>query len=84
MADNKAETAPTSETTTVNLHNDITISNTRGTFRFSKGQGVKVPKDMADDVARMDYEHEEYKRKLHEKQVYEVNSGTMSVGGGAA
>lgn len=72
-----------SETTTINLHNDITISNTKGTFRFKKGQGVSVPKDMASDIERMDYEHEEYKRKLHEKQVYEVNSGTMSVGSGS-
>lgn len=83
MAENKAESTPTSETTTINLHNDITISNAKGTWRFKKGQDVKVPKEMASDVARMDYEHEEYKRKLHEKQVYEVNSGTMSVGGGS-
>lgn len=77
MADNKT---PESETTTINLHNDITINGTR----YSKGQSVRVPKAQADDIARMDYEHEQYKANLHKKNTYEVNGGTMSVGGGGA
>lgn len=71
------------ETTTMNLHNDVTISTAKQTYRFSKGQGVKVPKELADEVARIDYDHEQYKSKLHTKQTYEVNGGTISVGSGA-
>lgn len=70
-----------SETTTVDLLNDVTISNTKGTWRFKAGRGVTVPKDMADDIKRIDYEHQQYKENLHKKQTYEVNAGTIGVGG---
>jgi hypothetical protein len=74
--------ATESTDTTMNLSNEVTITNETGVHRFPKGQNVKVPKEMAEDVARIDYEHQQYKDNLHTKHVYEVNSGTMSVGGG--
>lgn len=67
-----------SETTTVNLHNDITVNG----ITYKKGQSVKVPKKQADDISRMDYEHEQYKANLHKKNTYEVNGGSIAVGGG--
>lgn len=67
------------ETTTMNLNNDVQVNGK--TYR--KGQKVEVPKDQADDIARIDYEHQKYKENLHVKNTYEVNGGTMSVGGGA-
>lgn len=69
-----------SETTKLNLHNDITVNG----IKFPAGQGVEVPKSQADDIARMDFEHQKYKDGLQVKHVYEKNAGTMSVGGGAA
>lgn len=74
--------ATESTDTTMNLSNDVTITNEKGVHRFQKGQNVKVPKEMAEDVARIDYEHQQYKEGLHVKHTYEVNGGTMSVGGG--
>lgn len=67
------------ETTTMNLHNDVQINGKH----YRAGQKVEVPKESADDIARIDYEHQKYKDNLHVKNTYEVNGGTMSVGGGA-
>ena len=63
----------------MNIQNDVTINGRT----FKAGQNVEVPKTQADDIARIDYEHQKYKNNLHVKNVYEVNGGTMSVGGGA-
>lgn len=73
-----ATNQPESETTTINLHNDIRVNG----VLYPKGQGVKVPKRSADDIARMDFEHEQYKANLHKKNTYEVNGGTIAMGGG--
>lgn len=71
--------ANTNETTTVNLTNDIRV-NTR---LYKAGHNVIVPKDQADDIMRMDHEHNKYKSQLLTKQTYETNAGTMAVGSGA-
>lgn len=66
----------TNDETTINLQNDITVNGKV----FKAGQKVPVPKDQADDIARMDYEHQKYKDNLHVKNVYESNAGTIAVG----
>jgi hypothetical protein len=68
-----------SETTKINLQNDITVNGRT----FKAGTNVEVPKSQADDVARMDYEHNQYKNTLHTKRTFEVDAGTIAVGGGA-
>jgi hypothetical protein len=73
--------ATESESTTINLHNPVTITNATGTHRFGPGQGVKVPKDMASDLERIDYEAEQQKKLLMTKQKYETNAGQIAVGG---
>jgi hypothetical protein len=75
--------ADSGETTTMNLLNDVSISNANGQWRFKAGQNVKVPKFLADEVARIDYDHQQYKNNLNTKQKYIVNAGTLSVGTGA-
>lgn len=70
---------PNSNETTMNLTNDVTINGQV----FKAGQNVAVPKEQAEDIARIDYEHQKYKDTLHTKRTFEVNGGTMSVGGGA-
>lgn len=65
------------ETTTMNLHNDVTVNG----VTYRAGQGVEVPAAQADDIARLDYDHQQYKDNLHKKNVYEVNSGTIAMGG---
>ena len=70
---------PNSNETTMNLHNDITVNGKT----FKAGQNVAVPKEQADDIARMDFEHQKYKDTLHVKRTFESNAGTISVGGGA-
>jgi hypothetical protein len=72
-----AET-PASTTQTITLHNDITVNGKT----YPAGQGVSVPKAQADDIARMDYEHQKYKETLHTKRTFNVDSGTIAVGGG--
>lgn len=67
-----------SDTTKMNLQNDITVNGQT----FKAGQNVEVPKKQADDVARMDYEHQKYKSTLHTKRTYESNAGTIAAGGG--
>lgn len=65
------------ETTTMNLTNDVTVNG----IKYRAGNNVTVPKKQADDIARMDYEHNKYLKGLHEKHTYEVNAGTIGVGG---
>jgi hypothetical protein len=72
MADN-------SETTKMNLINDITVNG----ITYRSGHNVEVPKKQADDLARMDHEHNQYKASLLTKHTYEVDAGTMAVGSGA-
>jgi hypothetical protein len=74
MANN---TSPTqSESVGVNLINDIEVNG----VKYRKGQNVQVPRSQADDIQRIDYDHQQYKDNLLKKNVYEVNSGTMAVG----
>lgn len=70
MADN--------ETTKLNLSHDITVNGRT----YPAGQNVEVPKNQADDISRMDHEHNQYLNTLHVKRTREVNAGTMAVGGG--
>lgn len=77
MADKPAPTQ--SETVKVNLVNPITVNG----VTYPAGNGVEVPRAQAEDISRMDYEHQQYKDGLHKKRVYETNAGTMAVGGGA-
>jgi len=68
-----------SESTTINLHHDITVNGK--TYR--KGTGIEVPKKVAEDLLRMDFEYSEYERNLHVKRTAEQNMGSMAVGSGA-
>jgi len=71
--------ADTTDTTTINLQNDITVNGKT----FPAGEKISVPKGQADDISRMDYEHEKLKKSYHEKHVNIHNSGTFAVGSGA-
>ena len=71
--------AEASTSTTINLHNDITVNGKR----YSAGQKVEVPKDQAEDISRMDYDHEQYKATLHQKRNVTHSAGTIAMGGGA-
>lgn len=67
-------------TTKINLSNEITVNGKK----YPAGQGVEVPKDQADDIARMDYEHNEYLKNLHRGRKFRpVNAGTIAMGSGA-
>lgn len=68
-----------SDTTNMHLSNDITVNG----VKYKAGQNVIVPKGQADDIARIDHDHNKYKSSLLTKQTYEVDSGTMAVGSGA-
>lgn len=68
-----------SEETTINLSNDITVNG----VRYKAGQGVRVPKNQAEDISRMDHEHNQYLRDLNRKHTYQVDGGTIAAGGGA-
>lgn len=50
---------------------------------FPAGSKVIVPKDQADDIKRIDEEHEKLKKSYHQKQVNIVAGPTISVGNGA-
>jgi len=68
------------ETTKINLSNDVTVNGRT----FKAGQNVTVPKDQAEDISRIDYEHTQYKNNLHVGRKYRpVNAGTIAMGGGA-
>ena len=69
--------ADSNETTTMNLINDITVNGKK----YKAGERVIVPKAQADDLARMDHEHNKYLAGLHVKHKYEVNAGTIAAGG---
>lgn len=71
-----AEKTPESESTTLNLRNDVTING----VKYRAGRNVRVPKAQAADIERIDFEHDEYKSNLMKRRKYEVDSGTMSVG----
>lgn len=81
MANSKPDqaTEPTTETTKINLHNPITVNG----ITYPAGQNVEVPKRQADDLSRMDYEHEQYKSNLHVKRTFEEKGPTIGVGGGS-
>lgn len=82
MADSNPATEPTAEnekTTKINLHNPITVNG----VTYPSGQGVEVPKRQAEDLSRMDYEHEQYKANLHTKRTFEEKGPTIAVGGGS-
>lgn len=64
-------------TTTINLQHAITVNGRR----YPAGQGVKVPKAQADDIARMDYEASEQDKNLHIKRTNMVDAGTIAAGG---
>lgn len=71
--------AEASTSQTINLHNDIRLNG----VVYRAGQKVEVPKDSADDIARIDFEHQQYKDTLHRKREVTTNSGTIAMGGGA-
>lgn len=67
------------ETTTIALLNNVTINGRT----FKKGPRVEVPKRQAEDILRMDHDHNQYLLGLNKKHTYEVDAGTMAVGSGA-
>jgi hypothetical protein len=71
--------ADTSDTTKINLTNDITVNGRT----YKAGSSVEVPKAQADDIARMDYDHNNYIKGLNQKHTYTVDAGSIAVGGGA-
>ena len=58
MADN--------ETTKMNLNNDVTVNGKT----FKAGQNVEVPKVQADDIARIDYDNQQYQNNLVKSSKY--------------
>jgi hypothetical protein len=60
----------------INLHNDITVNG----VTYKAGQGVEVPRKQAEDIQRIDYEHQEYKANLNVKRTFEENAGSFAVG----
>jgi len=70
-----------SESTSINLQHDITVTNETGVHRFKAGQNIQVPRAQADDLLRMDHEKSEYERNLHVKRTSQSNMGSMAVGG---
>lgn len=67
------------DTTNMNLTNDITVNGKK----YHAGTNVIVPKNQADDIARMDHEHNLYLKGLNQKHSYTVDAGSIAVGGGA-
>lgn len=67
-----------SDTTTIRLDNDVRVNGRL----FKAGQKVVVPKDQADDISRMDFEHNQYKDGLNKKREFIQDAGTMAVGSG--
>lgn len=72
----KPQAAGEPEMTTIDLRNDVQ----HNTVKYKAGRDVKVPTASAEDIKRIDYEHDQYKETLHKRSVYEVNGGTMQVG----
>lgn len=67
------------ETTKINLSNDITVNGRK----FNAGKNVEVPKVQADDISRMDHDHNQYLATLNKRHVYKSNAGTIAMGQGA-
>lgn len=67
------------DSTNMNLTNDITVNG----VTYRAGQNVIVPAKQADDIARMDYEHNKYLQNLNKKNSYIVDAGNIAVGSGA-
>lgn len=67
------------ETIKVNLQHDVQVNG----IKYPKGTGVSVPKNQADDIMRIDFDHTAYERNLHISRKNIVNAGTISVGSGA-
>lgn len=65
-----------SETTTIRLDNDIT----HNSVRYKAGSKVTVPKASADDISRIDAEHNAYLRDLMRRKDVTVNAGEVNVG----
>lgn len=70
---------PATETTRMNLMHDVTING----VKYPRGRNVEVPKRQADDIARIDHDHQEQLNALHVKREYISNAGSISVGSGA-
>jgi len=88
MADPKTPTTPSAEpvaeapkTVKIDLRNPIRISNVKNTWEFPAGRGIEVPADMAEDVKRIDDDHQDYKANLLIKRTSTVDAGTFAVGG---
>ena len=69
----------TNEETTIELQNDVTING----IKYPAGKAVKVPKEAADDIKRIDADYQQYERNLLVKRTSNVDSGTFSVANGA-
>lgn len=70
------------ETIKMNLMNDLRTTNLNGSKTFLKGMNVEVPKSMADDLARRDYEATKAKQDLvRQPKEYVVPVGTNPITG---
>jgi hypothetical protein len=58
--DNVVPTQHQGDTTKMNLQNDISVNG----VKFRAGMNVEVPKNQADDVARMDYDAQQKRMEL--------------------
>lgn len=67
------------ETTKINLSNDVTVNGRV----YKAGRGVEVPKAQAEDIERIDHEHNQYLAGLNKRHVYKANAGTIAMGQGA-
>lgn len=54
------------DTTNMRLDNEITVNG----VTYPSGSNVKVPKNQADDLARMDHDFNEYEKGLTKKRTY--------------
>lgn len=70
---------PGTATTRMNLIHDVTVNG----VTYRKGNNVEVPKKQADDIARIDHDHQKTLNDLHIKHDHTVNAGSISVGSGA-
>jgi hypothetical protein len=59
------------EETTMNLQNSVRVNG----ILYPRGMGVKIPKEQADDIARIDYEATEQKNNLVKQRQYVAQAG---------
>ena len=60
----------------MNLMNDVGIGNAKGFTQFKRGMSVDVPRNMADDVARIDFDASQAKQNLvRQPQNFNVQAG---------